>query len=142
MLSKPDENKRSKASKACMDIFCPTYLASRREAFRFKITWSIISEGERVTHVLFYLLQISYFVFYLLISLIVPFVSYKPDISKEGGCKGSSSIIVYGGYAGILVLGSLLEAYIHLRLKKLFNKKNDGTTTTPEFNRFMFSAWL
>lgn len=131
----------NKPRRACAEIFCPTYLASRREAARFKIAWSVISEGERITHTLFFAILLSYLLLYLFISFLVPFSSYTPILNSRGGCEGTSSFTVYGAYAGLFALGTSFEAYMQLRLARLF-KEGKHTASAPACSRFVFSAWL
>lgn len=131
----------NKPRKACAEIFCPTYLAARREAARFKTSWSVISEGERTTHSLFFAILISYLLLYLFISFLVPFSSYSPILNARGGCEGTSSFTVYGAYAGLFTLATSFEAYMQLRLARLF-KDGKHTASGPACSRFVFTAWL
>lgn len=130
-----------KPRKACVEIFCPSYLSAKKEATRFKISWSVISEGERTTQIIIFLMLLSYLILFALISFFVPFTAFEAITTDNGGCHGKASFAVYGAYGGIFVLGVAFETYIQMILVKLF-KDGQHTKSIPSCNRFVLSAWL
>ena len=97
----------NKPRTTCVEIFCPTYLAARREAARFKIGWAVLAQAERTTQRLILALLLCFLLLYLCVSGFVPFTFYSATINSQGGCEGSSSFMVYGAYGGLFALSTV-----------------------------------
>jgi len=126
----------SKPKQSCTRILCPTFLAARAQATRFKMSWSLLAVAERATQIRFFVvLLISMFLF-LVLGIITPFAVPTPN---EDECSTMSPITVYGAYGGFMALSTLAEGVIHGTLRSALRPESGAANLSC--NRYLLMKW-
>jgi hypothetical protein len=104
---------KSKAKKACIQLWCPSFFVARSCANKFKMSFEVLQSSESTIQVTIFWTIIAQLAATLTLGILLPFLLRR----EAGQCKPMMSIPVYGAFVGFMILGTIFEVCIHQRLK-------------------------
>lgn len=132
----------SKPKLTLTQIFCPTFLAARAQATRFKISWSLLVDSEKKIQMQIFVIVIAMMVLFFLLALVVPFV-FAVMLSKEVKSVADGSkmplIPAFGAYGAFLALSTLAEGAIPALLRRTLGPETGATHVFC--NRYLMTKW-
>ena len=126
----------TKPKQSCTRILCPTFLAARAQATRFKMSWSLLAVAERATQIHFFVVFLISMFLFLVLGILTPFAVPTPN---EDECSTMSSITVYGAYGGFMALSALAEGVIHGTLRSVLRPESGAADLSC--NRYLLMKW-
>lgn len=102
----------SKPKLTMTQILCPTFLAARAQATRFKISWSLLVDSEKKIQMQIFVIIIALLVLFNLLAIVVPFVFavlLTKDVKQLSDGSRMPLIPAFGAYGGYLALSTIAE---------------------------------
>ena len=129
----------SKPKRSCARILCPTFLAARAQATRFKMSWSLLAEAEKASQIQVFAVLLVSMLLFLVLGIILPFIFAAFIFSGSNEGSTMSFIPVYGAYGGFFALSTLAEGGIHGTLRSTLRPESGAGLLIC--NRYLLMKW-